>query len=51
MSRKYIIVNAMTEKPLSIIFNTSDRARAFLKKHHFWGFIRELIVDERKGCN
>lgn len=51
MNKKYIIVNYMTEKPLPIIFNTSDRAIAFMKKHHFWGYITELIINKEKDCS
>jgi hypothetical protein len=38
---KYYILNVLTEKYVPITFNSIERAKAFIKKHHFFGIITE----------
>lgn len=37
---KYYVVNELTGKYYGP-FNTAERAKAFKKKHHIWGYITE----------
>ena len=44
--KKYYIDNEITGRQLPIVFNTHERAKAFIKKHHFFGSITTIKDNE-----
>lgn len=45
---KYRVVNIINEEQIPIVFNTVERAKAFMKKHNIYGYIDDIIETKDK---